>query len=1151
MRKKPKIKFEKHKKSFLLKIMRINLVLFVLSFFCSISAVNLNSQNLNISLNIKNANLKVLFTEIEKSTGYAILYEKNIIEDKTVTVKAKDESVKDVLNRVLSPLNLTHYFENKQIVILESKETKVIESVQPENPLYKLRGVVVDKTGEPLIGVPITVKGTSTGVVTDVDGKFSIDVTPGATIVVKYIGYKEMEIVISDQQDLKIVMEEDVTQLEEVVVVGFGKQKKESVTGAITTISGKDLRVPSSNLSTAFAGKLAGVVAVQRSGEPGADGANFWIRGISTFAGNTSPLIFIDGVEVSQGDMNALSPEVIEGFSVLKDATATALYGARGANGVILITTRQGQKNERTRINIRVEGQMTQPTKMIELADGVTYMEMFNEAQRNRGVNFYDVPFSAQKIQATRAGENPLIFPNVNWQDLLFKDWSHNQTANLNVSGGGDRVTYFINASGNFDNGMLRNDPNNTFNSNIRQQRYSFQGNIAADLTSSTKVSLRINSQILEYGGSRIGTSTIYSELFESPGVLFPAYFPNTIEADHILFGNKSGGPHPMFNANLYHNPYAEMVRGYSERSESTNIATFDVDQKLDFVTKGLSVKGIVSFKNWSRTTVTRTFDPTYYEIGNNYWRNPEGSWEYELAPALNKGTTALSTNTSTGGDRYLNIQASIDYARVFNEKHNVGALLVYLQRDYHNNNPEDYYATLPTRNQGIAGRLTYGYDNRYMAEANFGYNGSENFQDGNRFGFFPSFALGYNISNESFWEPIQHIVSSLKIRGSWGIVGNSSTDGRFPYLSFVDLGGRSYTFGNNWQTSRSGAVITRYGADGAKWEEGTKINGGLDFTLFNSLSVVLDVFKEKRKGIFMQYRTIPIESGISSGLRPYANLGKVDNSGLDISVDYNKAFLNNELFVNFRGSFTYAKNKLIDRDEPEFPFEYQSDLNKPLNVNRGLVAIGLFKDQAEIDASPRQDFGPVRPGDIKYQDLNGDGIIDGNDMTQIGNPTIPQIVYGFGISAQYKKFDASFFFQGATKTSLLMGDVHPFNAQYSQLYQFIADDYWSETNPNPQAAYPRLIDGQTPNSHNNHQQSTFWLRDGSFLRLKNVEFGYSYKFARIYLSGQNLLTFSKFKHWDPEMGGIDGGNGYSSGRARGLQYPTLRTFSAGVQFNF
>lgn len=1042
-----------------------------------------------------------------------------------------------------------NYFQSiKAAFTAEEKQEATISIHEPamenQNPAYLLNGMVVDNMGEALVGVSVLIKGSTTGVITDANGKFSIAVESGITLIFNYIGFKEQEIPITNQQNLHIVMKEDEKLLDEVVVVGFGKQKKASVTGAITTINAKELRVPSSNLSTAFAGKLAGVVAVQRSGEPGADGANFWIRGISTFSGATSPLIFIDGVEASTGDMNALSPEVIEGFSILKDATATALYGARGANGVILINTRQGVKNERAKINVRVEGQMTQPTQSVKFADGVTFMEAYNEATTTRG---RDPFFTQEKIDGTRRNLNPYVYPNVDWQDFLFKDWAYNQTGNINVTGGGSKVTYFMNVTINNDNGMLKSDPLNKFDSNISQQRYSMQGNIVADISSTTKAAVRLNTQILNYSGAYISTSDIYQYMFISPSVLFPPYFPQQQGVDNIMFGNMGNGPIPWSGANLYRNAYAEMVRGYNQRNENTNTVSFELEQDLKMITPGLKAKGLISFKNWSRTSVTRGFTPFFYEVKDF---NPDGS-SYTVSDPLLKGTTALNYAYGTAGDRYMNIQLSADYNRTFAEKHEVGGLLVYLQRDYNNNNPGDYYASLPTRNQGIAGRVTYGYGSRYLIEANFGYNGSENFQKGKRYGFFPSFALGYNISNEAFWEPIGDVVSNLKIRGSWGIVGNASTDGRFPYLTFVNLAGRGYTFGDDWQTHKDGGVITRYGADGAKWEEGEKKNLGVDLSLFNALDITADMYQEIRDGIFMRYRTIPLESGVSRDLIPYANLGKVKNQGVDLTLNYNKVFLNNELIVNVRSTFTYAKNTLLDRDEPISTPDYMSELGKPLNVNTGLIALGLFKDQADIDASPRQDFGDYTIGDIKYKDLNEDGKIDGNDMTQIGNPTVPQIVWGAGFSVSYQKFDFSLFFQGAGKTSILMGDIHPFNDEFSQLYQFIADDYWSESNPNPNAKYPRLVAKESKGNHNNHQRSTFWLRDGSFFRLKNIELGYTYKFARLYLSGQNVFTSSNFKNWDPELGGIDGGNGFTSSQARGLKYPTLRVFSVGMQLTF
>jgi TonB-linked SusC/RagA family outer membrane protein len=1017
-----------------------------------------------------------------------------------------------------------------------------------------ISGIVTDAgSGEPVIGANVREKGTTNGTSTDVDGNFTLTVSNNAVIQISYIGYVEQEVAVGNRTSLRIVLAEDAQSLEEVVVVGFGKQKKASVVGAVQTINPKELRIQSSSLSNAFAGKLAGVVAVQRSGEPGADGASFWIRGISTFASNTSPLIFIDGIEVSTSDMNSLPAETIEGFSVLKDATATALYGARGANGVILITTREGKSMEKAVINIRVEGQMTQPTRFVELADGVDYMTLYNEARRTRGTadvgnpsdGYYEAQkgFSLSKIENTRLGKDPFLYPNIDWQEMLFKPQSYNQTVNMNVTGGGSKVTYFMNAGVNNDNGMLRSDPQNVFDNNIHQQRYTFRGNIIGQLTPTTKATLRLNTEIVNYSGSRMSANDLYAYLFESPGVLFPAYFPNTENADHILFGNLQGGPHPQHGVNAYKNPYMEMVTGYSKKNTNTNIVSFELNQDLKFITPGLRAAGLISFKNFASTTVTRSFVPHIYEIDKSTIKeNPGGTYDYQIRNFNTSGTTALSTSTGTSGDRYMNIQASLDYARTFAGLHDTGAMIVYLQRDYNNNNPGDYYATLSTRNQGIAGRLTYAYAGRYLAEANFGYNGSENFQDGNRFGFFPSFALGYNISNENFWEPLTGIVSNLKVRGSWGIVGNSSTDGRFPYLSFVSLGGRSYTFGNEWQTSKSGAVVTRFGADGAQWERGVKVNLGLDLSLFNDLSLTADMFREKRDGIFMRYRTLTAESGITGDRIPYANLGKVTNEGVDLTLDYNKTMLNNKLLISLKGTFTYAKNILNDRDEPPYPENetYRSELGKSLNVNKGLIALGLFKDEADVSNSPEQTFSDYGVGDIKYRDMNGDGRIDANDMTLIGNPTVPQIVYGFGGSAQYKRFDFSIFFQGVAKTSLLMGNIHPFNDLYSQLYQFIADDLWTETNPNPEAKYPRLVtmDGQL--AHNNHQSSTFYLRDGAFMRLKNIEAGYTFKFARLYLAGQNLLTWSPFTHWDPETGG-----------GRGLTYPTLRTVSVGLQLNF
>lgn len=1089
----------------------------------------------------KSTSIRNVCLEIEKKLNYYFVFADNIdsVIDEDIDISVTSNDIDEILSIVLKENGLSYSLMDKQVVVYMEGDNKSSMPVNnkmqiAQQQLLTITGTVVDNEGEPLIGVTIVdASNAAHGTISDIDGKFLLSNMPtNGAIVVSYVGMVSQTININNQKSFHIIMLDDSEVLEDVVVVGFGKQKKASVVGAVQTIKPSELRVPTSNLSTAFAGRIAGVTSVQRSGEPGADGASFWIRGISTFAAQTSPLIFIDGVEVSSSDMNALPPEVIESFSVLKDATATALYGARGANGVMLITTRGGHKMERARINIRVENSFTAPTQTIQLADGIDYMHGFNDAIANR--NPGSPPrFTDEKIQNTINNINPYIFPNVDWQDMLFKDSSTRQAANVNVTGGGEKVTYFMSASINNDNGMLRKDPFNSFDNNIRNMSISMQGNISAKLTSSTTATLRLNNQIVQVKGSSAGVGTIYSQVFLSPPVLFPAVLPALNNEDHILFGNQRGGPHPTSSGeNIYNNPYATMVSGFSNRNHSTSISTLELEQDLKSLTPGLKLKGLVSFKNWSSTTFTRSFTPYFYAIDD--YEQVGNDWEYDYS-LVTRGTTALSTSTSNTGDRLLNVQFNVDYNRSF-EEHDVSAMLVYLQRDYNTNAPITFLQTLPTRNQGIAGRLTYGYDNRYMTEFNFGYNGSENFKEGNRWGFFPSAAIGYNISNEAFFEPIKHIVSSLKVRGSFGLVGNSYTDSRFPYITEVDLGGKGYTFGDNWQDSKNGAIITKYGTDNSSWEIGKKTNIGIDVDFFNSLSITADIFNEVRDGIFMQRRVIPAESGVV-GTNPYANLGKVKNEGFDLSVNYDKV-LSRDVILNVRANVTFNKNTLLDRDEPVLAYDYLSDINKPLNRYKGLIAEGLFKDQEDIDNSPRQTYGIYLPGDIKYKDLNDDGKIDDLDQVQIGDPTVPQLVYGFGASLSVKKFDVSFFFQGIGKTSLMMSNIHPYLPESSGLFQFIADDYWTVDNPNPNAKYPRLMHGSI--SHNNFRNSTYWLRDASFLRLKNVELGYTYKMARIYLNGQNLLTFSPFKHWDPEMGG---GNG--------LSYPPQKLVNIGLQLTF
>ena len=580
-------------------------------------------------------------------------------------------------------------------------------------------------------------------------------------------------------------------------------------------------------------------------------------------------------------------------------------------------------------------------------------------------------------------------------------------------------------------------------------------------------------------------------------------------------------------------NPLALYLSEKKDNFETNVLSTFTIEQKLDFLTKGLSAKGLISFQNWSSSSSVLGYTPFTYEV-ESYEQMGDGSYNYTLSE-VQPGTEAVVVkNNSNGGNRTYNLQLSLDYNRVFNDVHSVSAMLLYHQREYKSPS-SNFYDTLPLREQGLAGRATYNYDNRYFAEFNFGYNGSDNFMKDNRMGFFPSMAVGYMISNERFFETLKDKISLLKVRASYGLVGNSFTSPRFPYITEVNLGGRGYTFGEDWNNTQYGATIVKYGAENAKWETGEKVNIGLEFGLFDKLTLITDFFYEMRKDIFMQRRTMPTTVGIGEA-QPYINMGKVKNKGVDLSLEYNHAF-RPDILLSVRGNFTYAANELVEKDEPRQLFPYQSEIGLPLNMPYGLIAEGLFKDEADIENSPKQTYVQVKPGDIKYKDMNGDNVIDDFDMTYLGNPEVPQIVYGFGASLNYKKVDISLFFQGVAKTSIVMSSIHPFGEYQFNVYDFIAKDYWSETNPNPNAAYPRLSDASNTN---NSARSDFWIRNGAFLRLKNAEIGFTHKFLRVYVSGTNLLTFSKFKYWDPEVGS-----------GSGLSYPTLRVVNVGLQLNF
>ena len=1017
-------------------------------------------------------------------------------------------------------------------------------------------GVVKDATdGATLAGVSFSVQGKAIAGQTDANGEFSLEAAVGDTLVFSFVGKLTAKEAVGARNVLEILLYDDESQLDEVTVVAFGTQKKTSVVGSITTVRAADLRVPSSNLTSSFAGRIPGMVSFQTTGEPGADNAQFVIRGVTTFGYQTSPLILIDGFEASTDALARLRPDDIESFSILKDASATVLYGARGANGIIMITTKSGSEGP-VQVNARIDFNVTTPVQMTKLLDGVEYMQLYNEARITRDP-LLGAYYSQQKIQSTIDGENPMLFPNVDWQETLFNRSTNNTKANVNLSGGGQVANYYVSAGWEKETGLLKVDNRNNFNNNIDINRAFIRSNVVFKLTPTTTLDTRIQGQFERYNGPYASATDIFYQVMQSNPVDFPAvYEPDAANefSDHTLFGNTWVG------GGMKANPYASMVRGYDDRNESRLTTQATLMQDLDFITEGLKFQGRISANIWSYYSSRRTYSPFFYSLEN--YNQVTGDYTlYSLNP--NTGSVFLG-NVVPGrnADGHYYFEGRFNWDRVFG-KHTVGLMTVGMMEEklLTAGNSTSIYETLPERNMGNSGRVTYDYDNRYFFEFAYGYNGSEKFDGSKRYGFFPSVGGGWMISNERFFEPATDIFSTLKLRATWGLVGNdaiASRAGRFFYLSDIGLTGgtntttNGYRWGTNFMNAYSGYYINRYANADITWEVSEKYNLGLEIGLFNeALKIEGDFFRDIRSNIYMLRENFPSTAGLEASIS--GNVGQAMSQGFDGSITY-QHFFNNEFWLNGRANFTYATNEYQELDERDYADKYLSRMGHNINQQWGLVAERLFVDEAEIANSPRQDFGEYMAGDIKYKDVNGDGVVNGNDRVPLGFPTVPEIQYGFGLSAGYKQFDFSFFFQGNGRVSFFInpgvgggssGDegIAPFVSRRNAL-EVVARDYWTETNPNVHAFWPRL---STEPIDNNLQQSSWWLRDGSFMRLKSVEIGYSPKGleriglgpgTRIYVSTENPMVFSKFKLWDPEMG------------RRGLRYPPNKRFNIGIQLS-
>ena len=1005
-------------------------------------------------------------------------------------------------------------------------------------------GTVIDDLGEPMIGAGILLKNTAIGTITDLDGHYSITVDAaggGGVLVFSSLGYDDQEIPINSRTEINVQMQLQSTSLDEVVVVGYGTQKRESVVGSISTVNAADLKVPSAKLSTGLAGQLAGVVAVQSNGQPGEKQAEFYIRGVSSFQGTVTPLVLVDGVE---RDIDLVDTDDIASFSILKDASASAVYGVRGANGVILITTKKGEAG-RAKVNVRSETGITQPLIMPQFVNSEQFATMYNWA---RGEEYY----KADEIAMYASRADPDLYPDENWIDRMYRKMASNQRVNVSISGGSDVVRYFVSGSYFTESSIFKNAENvYGYDSSISYDKFSFRANVELNLTESTVLNLNFANIYETKVSPGTSSGTIWSWAFStSPNAVPYEYSDGTIS-------RPSGTIENPWNL-LVHTGYSE---SFSNSSQSVIGITQDFG-KLYEPLQGLTANMKFSWDANAYQFQGRTKTPRQYHAKG---RNKDGFLEY--GDPVTEGSQTLSY--SNYGSAYMNtyMEASLNYSRVFNDIHRLGAMFLYNHTIKRTTLGGDKDTSLPYKNQGVAGRVTYALRDRYFGEVNVGYNGSENFAPGHRFGFFPAISLGWLASEESFWAPIKDKVNMFKFKGSYGLVGNDQIGGaRWLYLPTIITG----NYANIGETGNSGGYGLAVGRPenlNFSWEEEAKLNVGVEFELYHQLRIMADYFDSHRTGILMLRGGLPGIAGLQAGSKlPYVNVGETRNRGIDMSAEWHKQI--GDLFLTGRGNFTYNRNTLVNNDEPDWKYKYQNRIGKPYGVGAGqpwgLLAVGLFESQEEIDNSPVQTFGEYRVGDIKYQDINGDGRIDADDQIYLGYTTIPEITYGFGLNLEYKGFDVNVFFQGVGNVNFFVSGssiTTPFSStaiERAAVQRDVYENGWNLLTNNGEnlsaaasATYPRLSLGSGAGSSNNSQTSSWWQRDGSFMRLKNFEVGYSLpkkllaragfiQSARVYLSGNNILTFSKFKLWDPEQGG-----------GQGASYPNNRIWTIGLNANF
>lgn len=1122
--------------------------------FANVSfAVDSSAQELlnrPISIQATNQYINSVLSEIEKVADVKFSYSPNLIRaSRKITIFASNEKLSMVLERLLTPQKLTYEVINRQIILKREKvgitQNEPLEVLNiPAIADITIAGTVISESSEPLVGVNIILKGTTRGTNTNANGIYSIGVPDEkAVLIFSSVGYQPMEIVVGKQSIVNVTLKTDMKALSEVVVVGYGNQKKANYTGAVSTVNTKDIvMAPVSDISNSLVGRLSGLIAVQRNGEPGRDGSNLLIRGVST-TGDNSPLVVIDGIP--RGDFSQLDPNEIETVTLLKDPASAAVFGVRAANGVILITTKRGKAGKLS-LSFSARTDWQRPTRLPKYMDSYGYAKLLNEGATNTDTK---LPFTQSDLDAYRDGTDRDAYPNTDWIKSTLKSYAPQQQYNLSLSGGAEKMRYFI-SLGHVNQGGLYE--NSSF------QRYNFRSNIDVDATKNTKITFDVSARLENRNApSQAANQLLYFALYAPP--IFPAVFSNGLP------GSFPSGRNP-----------AERAKngGYDRNNSNTILTNLIITQQLPFV-QGLSIKGIAAF---DRSYTTKKL-----------WRTPYTVYSYNKTtkayiPVNGEGinTTSLSDGYDQGSS--LTLEAHLNYQRTFGN-HDVSALFLYTQNEgsynylngfrdnFISNSIDQLFAGDDATQQttgganvsgrkGYVGRLNYVFANKYLFEANFRYDGSFNFAPGKKWGFFPSVSAGWKISEESFFSNNIPVVEYLKIRGSYGVLGNDRIE---PYRYLT-----SYQFGRGYPFGDAGSLAINKGINSAgipdpntTWETAKSVNIGFDGSMWKrKLTFEFDWFNKRTSAILGQ-RLLSIPSTFGDVL-PLENLNIVDNSGVEFSLGYeNKTTRGLSYFV--RGNFTYARNTIIFQDEPTSVNPNQQRTGRSINQYFGFQALGLFNSQSEIDAAPKQQNN-VKPGDIKYADLNGrdatgsltgkpDGKVDADDITAIGSTPIPQVIFGFSGGITYKNFDINFLFQGATNVNAYVtGELAwPFYNGAKSLEEHA--DYWTPQNTG--AKYPRITDVPTAN---NIQQSSYWLKDASYIRLKNLQIGYNLpkkilskidmSALRIFVSGQNLLTFDGLTVTDPEGPG-ESGTSFNGNSSKGWFYPQQKVYAIGLNVSF